>query len=405
MVSVLVFNVGSSSLKFCLFDTSGGKLVRITGGSASKLGSKAEFAWSSGEKERLPLRDFADAALHVAGRLAELHPSVMEGLTATGHRVVHGGNFSSTVRIDARVLGKIESLAPLAPIHQLAAVAVIKALRRHFGRKIASYAVFDTAFFSDLPTASRCYALPSEIVRKHNIRRYGFHGIAHRSLLERYLQMSDADPDTSRVISFQLGQGCSVAAIHGGRPIDTSMGFTPLEGLIMGTRPGDVDPGVILYLIQHAGMNPAKLSDLLNHGSGLLGMSGTSADMAQLLALEQQGDAAAAMAVGAFCSRARKYLGAYLAVLGGADAVVFGGGIGEHAPEIRERICARMEWAGLVLNASANASAVAKNMGISHSKSNIAVYVTKTDEEAVIAGEVFDRCQPAGRRSNRAGPS
>jgi acetate kinase len=394
-MTILVLNVGSSSLKFALFRRQDERVVRLASGVAAKLGRAAQVAWTGGGKESVALRDHAEAAAHVTRELAGRVPDAMGALDAIGHRVVHGGSrLSSPVRIDAGALRRIESLAPLAPLHQSAAVAVIKALRRKLF-KVPAYAVFDTAFFRDLPAASQRYAIPSAVAKKHGIRRYGFHGIAHRSLLQGYLESSGADPRTARVITFQLGQGCSAAAIRGGSPVDTSMGFTPLEGLIMGTRPGDVDAGVILYLLRRAGLSPKRLDDMLNHRSGLLGLSGSSADMARLLELEREGDPVAAVAVSAFCERARKYLGAYLAALGGAEAVVFGGGIGEHSPEIRKRICAGMEWAGLVLDPAANDSAVAASKRISDDQSRIAAFAIQTDEEAAVAEDVF-ACRSRG---------
>jgi len=240
--------------------------------------------------------------------------------------------------------------------------------------------VFDTAFHATLPEHARTYALPAHW-RARGIRRYGFHGVAHRFMYERACALQRAP--VRRVVTFQLGNGCSVSAIRDGRSVDTSMGYTPLEGLVMSTRCGDVDPGAVVALVR-GGVDGAELTRGLNHESGLLGLSGATADMRELLALEAGGHAGARLAIAAFCQRARKYLGAYLALLNGADAIVFGGGIGEHAPAIRARICADMEWCGLQLDAGANERAVGIE-GVVSASGSIAVYVVAVNEELVIA--------------------
>ena len=250
-------------------------------------------------------------------------------------------------------------------------------------------AVFDTPFFYDLPDAARTYAVPAEWTSRFGIRRYGFHGIAHRYMYERYLEISAADKDASRIVTLQLGQGCSITALRGGNPLDTSMGFTPLEGLIMATRPGDVDAGVLLHLLKQ-GVSLPELSEGLHNRSGLLALSSAGADMRTLLQLEAQGHEGAVRAVEAFCLRARKYPGAYVALLGGADAVIFGGGVGEHAPEIRARILRQMEWCGLLLDETANAAACGVERRISATGSTLAAYVIPVDEEKLMAHDVRD---------------
>jgi acetate kinase len=247
-------------------------------------------------------------------------------------------------------------------------------------------AVFDTAFFHGLPEHARRYALPAEWGKTQGLRRYGFHGTAHRYLYERYVELSGADASRSRVVTLQLGQGCSMAAVRGGAPLDTSMGMTPLEGLVMATRCGDVDPGLLLRLLTERRFTPEALHDALNHRAGLLGLSGASGDMKELLRLEAR-HAGAALAIEVFCHRARKYLGAYMAVLEGADAVVFGGGIGENAPAIRERICRGLQWCGLAIDPNANGAALGAEARISTASSPLAAYVIPVDEESIIARE------------------
>jgi acetate kinase len=261
--------------------------------------------------------------------------------------------------------------------------------------------VFDTAFFHALPDHVRAYALPSPwAAGPQSIRRYGFHGLAHRYMAERYSATYAAGKPSTRIITLQLGHGCSIAAIRNGQAIETSMGFTPLEGLIMATRPGDVDAGVLLHLLLHRGVTPEELNAGLNHRAGLLGLSGVTSDMRELLALEAEGHAGARLAVAAFCHRARKYVGACLAVLGGADAVVFGGGIGEHAATVRARICAGLDWAGLQLDEESNRSTCGEEARISTPDATIASYVIPVDEEALIAR---DTVSGLGAAHNQAG--
>jgi acetate kinase len=257
-------------------------------------------------------------------------------------------------------------------------------------------AVFDTAFHQTMPDVARQYALPFELAERHRIRRYGFHGIAHASLANGYAAHTGNPLKQVRLITLQLGNGCSVAAVAQGRSVETSMGFTPLEGLVMGTRSGDVDASIVNFLSEREKVEPAEVERWLNERSGLLGLSGRSNDMRELLRVaEQEHDKRAEFAIDLFCYRVRKYLGAYLAVLDGADAVVFGGGIGENAPEIRERIFRNMKWCGLELNRDLNRAAVGLEPGhaakISTDGSRLAAYVVAADEESWIARETV-RC-------------
>jgi acetate kinase len=316
--------------------------------------------------------------------LAALRPS--PGAAALGelptpglivHRVVHGGPLARPVRIDAAVEAQIEACAPLAPLHNPPALAMIRACRQHFGDAVAQVAVFDTAFFANLPPAARTYALPRELIQKHAIRRYGFHGIAHQALWRAWQEHTGCG---GRIVTLQLGAGCSAAAIADGRPLDTSMGFTPLEGLVMATRSGDVDPGLLLYLQRVAGLDAAGMEELLSRHSGLLGLAG-EADMRRLLA---DPSPAAARALEVFCQRVRKYIGAFAAVLGGLDGVVFGGGIGSHAPAVRTRVLTGMQWLGLRLDEAANAAGDADRC-ISAAGAACAAWVFAVDEAGELA--------------------
>jgi acetate kinase len=245
-------------------------------------------------------------------------------------------------------------------------------------------AVFDTAFHASLPDYAYTYALPRDLAERHRIRRLGFHGTAHEYMVERYAQMAGTPTGQSTIITLQLGNGCSAAAIRDGRSVDTSMGFTPLEGLVMGTRSGDVDAGIVSYLADKENIDVAEIDDVLNRKSGLLGMSGRSGDMRDLLSAEGQ-DPHARLAVEVFVYRVRKYIGAYLAALGGAQAIVFGGGIGENGSSIRARICEGMEWCGLRLDPERNDAAVGTEGRISADGAAIAAYVVRVDESALIA--------------------
>lgn len=299
------------------------------------------------------------------------------------HRVVHGGRrLREPCQIDAAVEAEIERVKALAPLHNGVALDWIRAARDAFGPGTTQAACFDTGFYGELPPAAANYAIPRNLAETHELRRYGFHGLAHQSLLYQLYARSDA-PGDRRVISLQLGAGCSVTATDHGWPVETSMGFSPLEGLMMATRSGDLDPAAVLYLIEEVGFDPAELGWILNESSGLRGISGQTADMQTLLENET-GDAALAVAM--FCHRIRKYIGAYLAVLGGIDAIAFGGGIGEHAAVIRSRVLAHLEWAGIRLDEARNSSVSPTAGGRIHRPDSAAeIWVFPTDEARVMA--------------------
>jgi len=387
-MAILVFNAGSSTLKFRLFgEAPGAELALLAAGVVNEFGPAASHRWQAGEEqgqERAAITDHGAAARYLIDWLEKfLRARAAEALRAVGHRVVHGGDdFSEPVRLTGSVIERLETLSPLAPLHNPIALAVIHAAAARLGPTVPMVGVFDTAFHHHLPEHARRYALPERWTRMHGIRRYGFHGLAHRYLHERCAALSrGATP--RRTITLQLGNGCSVAAIRDGQCIDTSMGYTPLEGLVMSSRCGDIDPGVLVQLLEQ-GVSPEALGRGLNREAGLLGLSGLSSDMRELLRAEAAGHVGARLAIDVFCYRARKYIGAYAAVLGGIDAVAFGGGIGEHAPEIRGRICAGMDWCGVTLDESANRAASGREARISAS-GGADVYVVPVNEELVIA--------------------
>jgi acetate kinase len=305
-------------------------------------------------------------------------------IDAIGHRFVHGGErFKSACRIDAAVYAALEQLTELAPLHIPHALAWIKACSEHFGAGVAQVAVFDTAYFAALPPVAQAYALPRQLVLKYNLHRYGFHGLAHQILWRQWQARCGLEGPGQRVISLQLGSGCSIAAILDGAPKDISMGFTPLEGLVMATRSGDLDPGAVLYLQRQQGWSPAQTEAVLNDQSGLLGISGVSADMRELLASNEP---AARLAVEVYCYRARKYLGAYMSVLGGVDAILFGGGVGENAAAIRAGILSGFEWAGVRMHEAQNVSSSAPAR-FDATGSSAQLWVLPVDESQLVAEE------------------
>jgi acetate kinase len=337
--------------------------------------------------------DHAQAVHVLMNRLAD----DVKGIEAVGHRVVHGGDrFMESTLITDEVEAGIDALSDLAPLHNPACLAGIRGAKSVMGPRVPMVAVFDTAFHRTMPEVARRYAIPADLADRHHIRRYGFHGIAHASLAEGYAAGTGTSLEDESIITVQLGNGCSVAAIAKGRSVETSMGFTPLEGLVMGTRSGDVDPSLVGFLADREKVPVAEVERWLNERSGLLALSGRSNDMRELLrAAEQERDRRAQFAIDVFCYRVRKYLGGYLAVLEGADAVVFGGGIGENAPEVRQRVCRNMEWCGIRLHDERNRAAMAMKPGsaatISMDDSKPAVYVVAADEETWIAKETA-RC-------------
>jgi len=377
--AILVVNCGSSSVKCGLFETSGGEFRSVGKWSADRIGldggSTDHVAATRGLLDQLPARP-----------------------DAVGHRVVHGGRrFLRSVRISAEVLAELEELSSLAPLHNPPALAAIGACRVVWGDAMPMAAVFDTSFHAQLPPRAFTYAIPKDLAARHQIRRYGFHGIAHQYLVERHATLRGVAPSEVTAVSLQLGNGCSITAVERGRSVDTSMGFTPLEGLVMGTRSGDLDPAIVSYLAGTERIDASAVVRLLERDSGLLGLTGRSSDTREVLAAAHAGDADAELALDLFCYRARKYLVAYMGVLGGPCPVLFGGGIGEHAPEIRARICAGLEWTGLVLDPLLNEGAVAAEATISSDRSRVPVQVLPVREDWMIARETARVLEWSGR--------
>lgn len=357
---------------------------------------KVDFQ-KTGEKrftQNVPIGNHAEA-VRLLGQWIEARE-----ISAVGHRVVHGGTeFAGPVLIDQRVIEALESLRELAPLHNGPALEAIRECRAIFGDSVPMVATFDTAFHTSLPEHARRYAIPEELTEKHGLWRYGFHGLAHRWMMERYCALTKRDIEQTKLITLQLGSGCSAAAIVYGRSVETSMGLTPCEGLMMGTRSGDVDPLLAVLLAQREGLKLDEGEELLNKRAGLRGVDGGNRDVPEILEAAARGERRPALAVEMFCHRVRKYVGAYLAVLGGADAIVFGGGIGENAPMIRARVCSGMEWCGIHLNNERNAGAIGREARITADDSALQVYVIPVNEEVLIARDTRDTCSSRGNEA------
>lgn len=388
-------NCGSSSLKFDLVAADDHRVVaRPARGEVERVGTDAAMhaeAGSSRFDDTVNAYDHGAAMRVVLEWLRDAGYTERRGIDAVAHRIVHGGpRYVDATLVDDDVERAITEATVLAPLHNTPGLAALHASREVLGHDMPMVAVFDTAFHASMPERASRYAIDIALADRHGIRRYGFHGLAHRSIAERVATLSTLDPKQSRLVTLQLGNGCSVAAIDAGRSVDTSMGLTPLEGLVMGTRSGDVDPSLAPYLAAAERVSVDEIVDLLNTRSGLEGVSGRSRDMRDLLAAEAAGDVRAATAIDLFCYRARKYIGAYLTTLGGADAIAFGGGIGENAAAVRRRILDGMTWAGIVLDAERNSATTGGLEGrIDAAGSRVEVWVTHVDEAGVAIHDVI----------------
>ena len=401
---ILVLNVGSSSVKFQLIDTDEASIAgasdrRLARGQIERIGGEAILTYTAtgraSTKSTAPIRDHAAAVEHIIAWLVSDESGVpisgVGQIDAVGHRVVHGGEqFTQSTRVDETVRRQLDELIELAPLHNPHNMRGIAAARAALGPDVPQVAVFDTAFHHSLPETAFLYAIPYQMYRRHRVRRYGFHGTSHRYVAYRYRQLTGRAREHTNVITVHLGNGASACAIKGGRSIDTSMGFTPLEGLVMGTRSGDLDPAILEYVAVKEGLSFRDVDSMLNKQSGLLGISGLTADMRELLAEEaENGDRRARLAINLFCYRARKYLGAYLAAMNGADAVIFTGGIGENSAEVRARICAEMDWLGIVVDAKANVAMAGAEGRFDLTGSRVELWVIPTDEELLIARDTW----------------
>ena len=384
--TLLVINCGSSSLKFALFDKDRQKIASFTAGRLNTPEPRIRIA---GQREVIPLPPNANHrdALSVLVDIAKQRGLMPARPTAIGHRVVHGGEtFREAVIIDDKALAAIAACGALAPLHNPVNLEGIVATRELFPN-VPQIAVFDTAFHHTLPERAFHYALPARYYRDWGVRRYGFHGTSHAYILQQAARRLDRKPADTSIISAHLGNGCSIAAIRDGESVDTSMGLTPLEGLVMGTRSGDIDPGLFDYL-QSKGVSAAELHEELNHNSGLLGLSGQSNDMRTLCDLADQGDHAAGLAIDVFCFRLAKYIFAMMASLERLDALVFTAGIGENSARVRQQTVSHLGLMGLTINERHNEQNGLNSDGrIDSADSRFPIMVIGTDEERMIAGE------------------
>jgi len=400
-MNVLVLNAGSSSLKFQIIATDLERIrqeqdQRLCKGELERAGGEAIISFQAGDAEKrkftASLRDIPSALDYLVRYIASDQSGVEQikstaDIQAIGHRVVHGGElFTESTRIDDKVLKGIEDCIDLAPLHNPGNLQGITAARQLFGKDTPQVAVFDTSFHHTIPEQAYLYAVPYHLYRRYRMRRYGFHGTSHRYVAFRYRALRGLKREQTNIITFHLGNGCSATAIKAGQSMDTSMGMTPLEGLVMGTRSGDLDPSIVNLIAVKEGLSASAVEAMLNTQSGLLGISGLTNDMRDLLAeWKEHDDRRVRLAIEIFCYRARKYIGTFLAAMGGADALVFTGGIGENSPEIRARIGEGMQWAGLTIDAAKNEQTVGREGLISTEDSKLQAYAIPTNEELLIA--------------------
>jgi len=391
-MKVLVINCGSSTVKYELIETE--TRTTLCKGNVERIGAvtsfiKLEIPGEKPVKHTATIDNHKVALKKVMDLLVSDENTALESLDeieAVGHRVVHGGEtFKDSVLIDEDVKHAIQQAYDLAPLHNPPNLQGIRAAQAHMP-DIPHVAVFDTAFHHSLPAKAYLYGIPNRFYRRYKIRRYGFHGTSHYFVSRQYYKISGKDKDNSKVITCHLGNGCSVAAIKDGYSVDTSMGFTPLEGLIMGTRSGDIDPSILFYLIEKEELSLADVHALLNRHSGLLGLSGYAADMRELMEEAENGDRRCQQAIDVYSYRARKYIGSYIAALNGCDAIIFTAGIGENAAPIRSKILSEMDYLGVKVDEERNKNIEhGKDQLISADDSKVEVYVIPTNEELVIA--------------------
>jgi acetate kinase len=393
-MKVLVINAGSSSVKYHLYSMPQGKVLAL--GVVERIGDKRSNLSHciNGKTHAIQkkVKDVEKAMELILETLVSRDVGVIEDFSeigGVGHRVVHGGEeFTGSVIIDEKVIASIKKFADLAPLHNPHNLAGIQAVQRRLP-DAKQVACFDTAFHATIPKAAYMYALPYELYEQYGIRRYGFHGISHRYVARRAAAMMGRGKYDINAVTCHLGNGCSITAVKQGRSIDTSMGFTPLEGVPMGTRSGDLDPSILFYLGDR-GYDAKALKELCNKKSGLLGISGVSNDVRTLERLAGQGDSRAKLAIDVFCYRIKKYIGVYCAVLETVDAVVFTGGIGENSVFLRQKICNGLNQLGVQLDGEANRIAVAEEAEINAKDSRVKIFVIPTNEQVAIANDTYE---------------
>lgn len=387
-MNILLLNAGSSSLKAVLMGSADG--VVLARGMADWAGTVTRYQFAGSDEtensENVAWRGHANA---VERFIADMTPNQRSTLTAVGHRVVHGGRFTSSVRITPEIRSRIMELADLAPLHNPPSLEALTAAETLLS-DIPHVAVFDTAFHATLASEAYTYPLPMKWTRDWEIRRYGFHGLSHAYCASRAAEMlaPRLSPLALRLVICHLGHGCSASAVVGGKCVDTTMGFTPLDGLMMATRSGSIDPSIVLHVQERYGLTPAQVESALNRQSGLLGVSGISADMREILKAAKNGHAQSRLALGIYTHRVRQAVGALAVTMGGVDALVFTAGVGEHAAEVRQTICAGLQCLGLELDASANA-ACRPDADVATALSQGRIFVIATREDVTMLKDVI----------------
>jgi acetate kinase len=391
-MNILLLNAGSSSLKCTLMEPADGRVVACS--LVDWAGSETHYKYAGPDgrehAEKVSWRGHADAVRRVLHDLMHAEPIALpkpSALAAVGHRVVHGGQFTSSVRITPEIRSRISALADLAPLHNPPSLATLAAAEAELPG-VPHVAVFDTAFHATLPPEARTYPVPGKWTRDWGIRRFGFHGLSHAYCSHRAAEMLGRPLEALRLVICHLGHGCSASAVAGGRCVDTTMGFTPLEGLMMGTRSGSIDPSIVLHVQQRHGLSAEQVELVLNRESGLLGVSGLSADMRQILDAVHAGNQQAQLALAIYTRRVRQAIGALAVTLGGVDALVFTAGVGEHARQVRESICDGLECLGLELDAKVNA-ACRPDADVARPGSRGRILVIATREDVTMLREVI----------------
>lgn len=388
-MKVLVINCGSSSLKYQLIDMKNESL--IAKGIVERIGIEGSFLCQNKDEEKYtiesPMSDHKDAITLVLKALVDEKHGVIKDMSeidAIGHRVVHGGEFySKSVLIDETVIGNIKACVKLAPLHNPANLIGIEVCKELMP-STPMVAVFDTAFHQTIPEEAFMYALPYELYTEHSIRKYGFHGTSHKYVSERAAEMLAKSIKDLKIITCHLGNGASMTAIKDGKSVETSMGFTPLEGIPMGTRSGNIDPAIVTFMLKELNLSASEVDEIMNKKSGVFGVSGVSSDFRDLTAAEAEGNKRARLALDIFSSKVKKYIGYYAAAMGGVDCIVFTAGVGENTPSVREEACSGLEFLGISIDKEKN-TVRGKEKDVSTDDAKVRVLVIPTNEELMIA--------------------
>lgn len=395
-MKVLVINAGSSSLKYQLINMENEQV--IAKGNCEKIGVDGFITHKTADgrviAEKVDFPTHAEAFIKLTEVLTSGEGKViddMKEVSAVGHRIVQGAErFTESVLVTDSVVDTIEEIADLAPLHNPAHVLAIRACQKVLGKEIPQVVVFDTAFHQTMPEKAYMFAVPYEYYKKYHIRRYGFHGTSHRYVSARLAKLLGKDIKDLKIVTCHIGNGSSITAVDGGKSVDTSMGFTPLGGILMGTRSGSLDPSVVTYIAEKENLTPKEVNDLLNKKSGYLGISGVTSDDRDMRAAAESGNERAQLALTMVRYQIKKYIGAYAAAMGGLDAVVFTGGIGENSVELRQEVCENMKFLGIEIDSKKNVEFNGKEHDISTDDASVRVWIVPTNEELTIARDTVE---------------